>query len=158
MIASGGKKMIEIDDLDRIMGIIEKHDFSHFEFEQENSKVVIERGNSKEEGLKEQNSCSIENTVDTEVHIENDKSGVKKDYIKSTLAGTFYLRKEEDEEPFVKLHDRVEENTVVGLVEVMKLFNEVEAGINGEIADILVKDGDFVEYGQPLFEIKGSEK
>lgn len=36
----------------------------------------------------------------------------------------------------------------------MKLFNEVESGINGEVIDILVKDGDFVEYGQPLFEIK----
>ncbi|WP_254637424.1 acetyl-CoA carboxylase biotin carboxyl carrier protein [Clostridium beijerinckii] len=40
------------------------------------------------------------------------------------------------------------------MIEVMKLFNEVEAGVQGTIVDILVKDGEFVEYGQPLFEIK----
>ncbi|WP_446897092.1 acetyl-CoA carboxylase biotin carboxyl carrier protein [Clostridium sp. LBM24168] len=150
--------MIEIDDLDRIMGIIEKHDFSHFEFEHGDSKIVIEKGDSKGEGFKEHNSCSIEGHRDDELHLKNNKSDPKKDYIKSTLAGTFYLRKEKGEEPFVKLHDMVRENTVVGLVEVMKLFNEVDAGIIGEIVDILVKDGDFVEYGQPLFEVKGSEE
>lgn len=150
--------MIGIDDLDRIMGIVEKHDFSHFEFEQESSKIVIERENPEKGSFKEDNNCSSEKSADSEVYIEQNKNDIKKDYIRSSMAGTFYLRKEENEEPFVKLHDVVEENTVVGLVEVMKLFNEVEAGISGEIIDVLAKDGDFVEYGQPLFEVKGSDR
>ncbi|MDU7439567.1 MAG: biotin/lipoyl-containing protein, partial [Clostridium sp.] len=79
---------------------------------------------------------------------------IDKNYIKSNLAGTFYLKKEENSEPFVGLNEKINENTVVGLVEVMKLFNEVEAGVSGEIIDILVDDGEFVEYGQQLFEIK----
>ncbi|MBV4418902.1 biotin/lipoyl-binding protein [Clostridium tyrobutyricum] len=137
--------MINIDDLDKIIEIVEKHDFSHFEFEQESSRIVIDRNADAKHMVK---------IDDTEKNIE--KGNVQ--HIKSNLAGTFYLRKEKDSEPFVKIHDTVQEHTVVGLVEVMKLFNEVESGISGEITDILVKDGDFVEYGQPLFEVKGSDK
>lgn len=146
--------MINIDDLDKIITIAENHNLSHFEFEQENSKIVIERGASARELLNE--DSSIVSAINKEKDIEQTVN--EKSYIKSTLAGTLYLKKEEKEEPLVKLHDIVEENTVIGLVEVMKLFNEVEAGIAGEIVDILVKDGDFVEYGQPLFEVKGSDK
>lgn len=147
--------MISIEDLDKIIEIVEKHTVSRFEFQQDNSKVIIERESSIKEALKEDNS--IAETINKEIHIEennNEKNDIKKTYIKASLAGTVYLRKEEGEEPFVKLHDKVEENTVIGLIEVMKLFNEVEAGVSGEIINILVKDGDFVEYGQPLFEIK----
>ncbi|SMC24173.1 acetyl-CoA carboxylase biotin carboxyl carrier protein [Clostridium acidisoli DSM 12555] len=142
--------MINIEDLDKIMEIANKHSFSRFEFEQENSRVVIERENSIKKVLEEDKS--VVKSINKEIHIE------EKNYIKSSLAGTFYLKKEENAAPLVKLHDVVEENTVIGLIEVMKLFNEVEAGVSGEIVNILVKDGEFVEYGQPLFEVKGSDK
>ncbi|AND84637.1 biotin/lipoyl-binding protein [Clostridium tyrobutyricum] len=147
--------MINIDDLDKIMEIVEKHDFSHFEFEQESSRIVIDRNADVKHMVKIEDT---ENNMDQSIHEEKSTEKGNSQYIKSTLAGTFYLRKEKGSEPFVKLHDIVQEHTVVGLVEVMKLFNEVEAGVSGEITDILVKDGDFVEYGQPLFEVKGSDK
>ena len=54
----------------------------------------------------------------------------------------------------MKVAQKVTAGTVVCIVEVMKLFNEVEAETDGEIVEILVKDGDFVEYGQPLFLVK----
>ena len=47
----------------------------------------------------------------------------------------------------------IRDSTIVGLVEVMKLFDEIEAGLSGKISKILVEDGEFVEYGQPLFEL-----
>lgn len=155
--------MIKIEDLDRIITIVEKHKLSHFEYEQENSKVVIEIGCPA--NRKEKENAKIVNAAGADAEekvnskeINDVNSETEKKFIKSSLAGTFYLRKNENEEAFVKLHDVVKEDSVVGLVEVMKLFNEVEAGVSGEITDILVKDGEFVEYGQPLFEIKGCDE
>lgn len=147
--------MINVSDLEKIIEIVERHNISHFEFEQEKSRVIIEKEKSHKHDLKQENICDESYKEKDIVKEDNSKKcDIEKTYIKSELAGTFYLRKEEGAEAFVKLHDVVNENTVVGLIEVMKLFNEIEAGISGEIIDILVKDGDFVEYGQPLFEIK----
>lgn len=70
------------------------------------------------------------------------------------MVGTFYASPSPDEDPYVKTGDRVEGNSVVCIVEAMKLFNEIEAEVNGEIVEILVEDGELVEYGQPLFRIK----
>lgn len=148
----GDKYMISIEDIEKIMCMIEKHDFSRFEFEQDNSRIVIERGTGEKMAPKEQKITEASSSVKETISKEN----MEEDYIKSSLAGTFYLRREENAEPLAKLHDMVKEDTVVGLVEVMKLFNELEAGISGEIVDILVKDGEFVEYGQPLFKVKGN--
>lgn len=149
--------MIEVSDLQNILNIVEKHDIIHFEFEQDNSKVVIDKkeGNNTSLNSNKEYICNELNEKVTTVEEEKDKKEcVQKTYINSELSGTIYLRKGEGLDTFVKLHDVVNENTIVALVEVMKLFNEVEAGMNGEIIDILVKDGDFIEYGQPIFEIK----
>lgn len=150
--------MIQIEDLEKIIEIVEKHDISHFEFEQNDSRVVIEKQSLKPVFNNKANNSEIkvinEYINGKEDNLFTNHEKIDKNYIKSNLAGTFYLRKEENSEPFVGLNEKINENTVVGLVEVMKLFNEVEAGVNGEIIDILVEDGDFVEYGQPLFEIK----
>lgn len=149
--------MIKVSDLDKILDIVEKHDIVHFEFEQDNSRVIINKkdGNNTSLNLNKEYICDeLNDKLNPVIEEKDEKEYVQKKYINSELAGTIYLRKEEGADAFVKLHDVVNENTVVALVEVMKLFNEVEAGIKGEIVDILVKDGDFVEYGQPIFEIK----
>ncbi len=74
--------------------------------------------------------------------------------ITASSVGTFYAAPEPGAEPFVKPGQTITANTVVCVLEAMKLFNEIEAGINGEIVEVLLKDGDFVEYGQPLFIVK----
>lgn len=74
--------------------------------------------------------------------------------INSPMVGTFYSRPAPDKPSFVNAGDRVEEGQVVCILEAMKLFNDVEAEISGEIVEILVNDGDLVEYGQPLFSVK----
>ncbi len=158
--------MIRIEDLEKIINIVENHDISHFEFEQDSSRVVIEKNQCSSLKYK----SSIENSANNAEHDDStykvkdsctecsEDTGEKSDnssgkYIKSSLAGTFYLKKDESSAPFVKIGDEVNENTIVGLVEVMKLFDEIEAGLSGKISKILVKDGEFVEYGQPLFEL-----
>ena len=74
--------------------------------------------------------------------------------ITSPMVGTFYQAPSPGAEPYVKVGSKITKNTIVCIIEAMKLFNEIEADVNGEIVEILVKDGQLVEYGQPLFLVK----
>ncbi|WP_214883298.1 MULTISPECIES: acetyl-CoA carboxylase biotin carboxyl carrier protein [unclassified Exiguobacterium] len=74
--------------------------------------------------------------------------------ITSPMVGTFYSRPAPDKEAFVNVGERIESGQVVCILEAMKLFNDVEAEISGEIVEVLVTDGDLVEFGQPLFSVK----
>ncbi|KYC95106.1 acetyl-CoA carboxylase biotin carboxyl carrier protein [Heyndrickxia sporothermodurans] len=74
--------------------------------------------------------------------------------IVSPMVGTFYQSPSPDSDVYVKVGSKVQPDTVVCIVEAMKLFNEIEAEVEGEIVEILVKDGQLVEYGQPLFLVK----
>jgi len=74
--------------------------------------------------------------------------------IKSPIVGTFYTTPSPDSEPFVELGSAVKPQTVVCIVEAMKVMNEIKAETNGTIAEILVTNGQAVEYGQVLFKIK----
>lgn len=72
----------------------------------------------------------------------------------SPMVGTFYQAPNPDSPAYVKVGDKVGNETIVCIVEAMKLFNEIEAEVQGEIVEVLVKDGELVEYGQPLFLVK----
>jgi len=74
--------------------------------------------------------------------------------IVSPMVGTFYQSPNPDSPAYVKVGDKVGNETIVCIVEAMKLFNEIEAEVQGEIVEVLVKDGELVEYGQPLFLVK----
>ena len=74
--------------------------------------------------------------------------------IVAPMVGTFYTTPEPGAPPFVDLGARVDEETTVGLIEVMKVFNAVQSRANGVIVDVCVQNGQFVEYGQTLFVVK----
>ncbi|MCG1022778.1 acetyl-CoA carboxylase biotin carboxyl carrier protein [Sutcliffiella horikoshii] len=74
--------------------------------------------------------------------------------ITSPMVGTFYASPSPDQAAYVQEGDKVGENSVVCIVEAMKLFNEIEAEVKGEIVEVLVDNGQLVEYGQPLFLVK----
>ena len=71
--------------------------------------------------------------------------------IKSPMIGTFYRQPGPDKDPFIKIGDEISGDTVVCMIEAMKLFNDIEAEISGKIVKILVDDATPVEYDQPLF-------
>ena len=73
--------------------------------------------------------------------------------IKSPLMGMFYAQAEPGAAPFVTVGATVEADTTVGLVEVMKTFNGVSAGVRGKIVEVCAPDGQLVEYGQVLFRV-----
>jgi acetyl-CoA carboxylase biotin carboxyl carrier protein len=74
--------------------------------------------------------------------------------ITAPLLGTFYVAPEPGAPPFVKVGQQITEDTTVGLIEVMKVFNSVRAGVKGTIVDVVAQNGQFVEFGQPLFVVK----
>ena len=74
--------------------------------------------------------------------------------ITAPMVGTFYTAPEPGAAPFVQLGVHVDEDTTVGLIEVMKVFNAVQSGAHGVIAKICVENGQFIEYGQTLFLVR----
>lgn len=82
-------------------------------------------------------------------------SGVESDrVVTSPLVGIFYSASSPEAEAFVKVGDRVKKGQVLGIIEAMKLMNEIESEYDGVVEAILVKNEDVVEYGQPLFRIR----
>ena len=105
---------------------------------------TLERGTEPAtEGSKQEN---------TEESIEQ-KEVLTGNVINSPLVGTVYLAPEEGAKPFVQVGDTVKKGQVVAIVEAMKLMNEIESDFDGTVTEILVKNGQAVEYGQPLFRI-----
>ena len=74
--------------------------------------------------------------------------------INAPMVGTFYKSPSPEESAYVQVGDSVTNESTVCILEAMKLFNEIQAEVTGEIAEILVEDGQMVEYGQPLFKVK----
>ena len=74
--------------------------------------------------------------------------------ITAPLLGTFYVAPEPGAPPFVKVGQQITEDTTVGLIEVMKVFNSVRAVVKGTIVEVVAQNGQFVEFGQALYIVK----
>lgn len=91
----------------------------------------------------------------TEVSLQDGEETILSgNVVKSPLVGTFYNAPSPDAEAFVKVGDTVKKGQVLGIVEAMKLMNEIESEFDGTVEQILVENEDVVEYGQPLFVIR----
>ncbi|MCP3762186.1 acetyl-CoA carboxylase biotin carboxyl carrier protein [Domibacillus sp. A3M-37] len=150
--------MIKMSDFQEMVNIIDRSSVNVFTFEYEGMKMKLEKQPVlQDKDQKQEFNVSMPNQPTShEQTNEASKDEVmsKDEVITSPMVGTFYARANEDEDPFVQAGDAVEKGQVVCIVEAMKLFNEVQADMDGEIVEVLVQDGDVVEYGQPLFKLK----
>lgn len=85
--------------------------------------------------------------------INNEGSDVSGTYVSSPMVGTYYAAPSPDDPSFVKVGDKIDKNTVVCIIEAMKVMNEVKAGVTGTVAEVLVETGHPVEFGTKLFRI-----
>lgn len=127
----------------------------------ENAESNVNSGKISEPAVEKIEKPSSKDVV-KEVVKETKKEEIKEEKIEdsnlsvitSPMVGTFYSAASPDASAFVKPGDTVSLGKIICIIEAMKLMNEIESEYNGEIVECLVKDGDMVEYGQPLFKIK----
>lgn len=103
------------------------------------------------------NSISVNVATDgSEIKVEEKDEEKDEDLkvIKSPMVGTFYSSSSPDSKAFVSEGNEVSKGDALCIIEAMKLMNEIESDVNGVVKEILVKDGEMVEYGQPLFKVK----
>ena len=116
---------------------------------------VTEIAKNKNEHISEHINIPIEkNTKQDNVEDDKDTSVIENDNsekITAPLVGTFYESPKPGESPFINVGDTVEVGQSLCIIEAMKIFNTIETDYSGEITEILVKDGQPVEFGQPLF-------
>ncbi len=148
-------------DLDRIrdlIEILEDTNVSELSIEENGNKIYIKKGYG-DNVVKEQPVVhkELEGTVKNEEKItKNDDEDKNEDReeIVAPMVGTFYRGPSPDADPFVEVGDTISKGEVVCIIEAMKLMNEIEADTDCKIVDILVEDGEAIEYGQVLFEIE----
>lgn len=134
---------MELDHLLKLIREVSDSNLSSFQYEEGNIKIAMECGKEVQ---------VISSPVERkEMPVQEKESGGN--IIKAPLVGTFYAAPGEEEEPFVQVGSRVERGQILAIVEAMKLMNEIESDFDGIVTEILVKNGQAVEYGQPLFRI-----
>ena len=84
---------------------------------------------------------------------EHPKEDLNSTYVTSPMVGTFYTSPSPEDPPFVKVGDKIDKNTVVCIIEAMKVMNEIKANVTGTVAEVLVETGQPVEFGSKLFRI-----
>ena len=92
--------------------------------------------------------------VEVEKEIVKEEITKKGNTVKSPMVGTFYIKPSPTSKPYVEVGKEVKVGDTLCIIEAMKLMNEIESEYDGKITEILVKDGDVVEYGTPLFKIE----
>lgn len=93
-------------------------------------------------------------TTNEEITTQINTEEIQGNIVKSPMVGTFYIKPSPTSDPYVQIGKEVTKGETLCIIEAMKLMNEIESEFSGKITEILVKDGDTVEYGTPLFVIK----
>lgn len=158
------------DEVLQILNLIEKSSFDFFQLELGDLKLTVSKGplgasvvetTSTKPAVSAKAAAAQEAQTKAPATDAKPKTPAIKEGtvpIVAPMVGTFYLTPEPGAPPFIKIGDRVDAGTTVGLIEVMKVFNAVSAGVPGVIAESCVEGGQFVEYGQTLFLVKPDGK
>ena len=164
---------MKVQEIREIIKLVDQSSIEEFVFESEGSKIEIKKNSGVTYSAAPQTtpvqepvqaapvqavpSPAVEPAVQEVPVPEAPKPAAANENlhkIVSPMVGTFYQSPSPDADAYVKAGSKVSTDTVVCIVEAMKLFNEIEAEVDGEIVEVLVKDGQLVEYGQPLFLVK----
>lgn len=148
---------MELENLVTLIQTVSQSDLTGFQYEENGFKLKIQ---------KEKTAALAAGTVTVQTeecleHAVQPANGTAKEgevppatpgnVVRSPLVGTFYAAPSEDAAPFVSVGDSVKKGQVIAIVEAMKLMNDIESEFDGTVTEILVKNGEAVEYGQPLF-------
>jgi len=174
----GSESTWGLKDIRELIDVLIERQITEFEMEKGGVRIRIKRGNTHSEnpGLSEETSfapvaqpapppapgghASAPSTHETRSPSPEAAAETAEDLyvIESPIVGTFYATPSPNAPPFVKAGDTVEVGQVLCIIEAMKLMNEIESEVAGEVVRVYVENGQPVEYGQPLFAIRPSHK
>jgi acetyl-CoA carboxylase biotin carboxyl carrier protein len=161
---------LDLKQIKQIIDLMKRSELSEFAVEEEGFKLKIRRGTN---GLPVVSSSKGSNSpfVPAESHsmppipppaqlhsttstppMPTEEAGIA--YIKSPMVGTFYRSSSPESKPFVDVGAKIEDNTLVCIIEAMKIMNEIQAETKGTVVEILIENGQPVEYGQRLFKLR----
>ncbi|HEX6594412.1 MAG TPA: acetyl-CoA carboxylase biotin carboxyl carrier protein [Bacillota bacterium] len=171
--------MLKVQEIRELIKLIDQSTISEFKYETEEAKITLKKDYGNEVLVQPQPQPTVEAPVEQpkvtksveekstpelekketeqtqEKETKSSEEASDYDYeVVSPMVGTFYRKPSPESDPYVEVGSEVKDDTIVCIVEAMKLFNEIEAEATGEIVEILVEDGELVEYGQPLFRVK----
>ncbi|GAA0458073.1 acetyl-CoA carboxylase biotin carboxyl carrier protein [Alkalibacillus silvisoli] len=165
--------MLKVQEIRELIKLVDESSISDFSYEANGTKVSMKKENGEvvqvaapkvaptepkvEPQVEEKPVESKQEEVQLNVEAKETSAQNSVDFdheIVSPMVGTFYEAPSPEDDQYVQVGDHVDQSTVVCIVEAMKLFNEIEAETKGEIVEVLVDNGELVEYGQPLFRVK----
>ena len=152
---------MELKDIQNLIKFVAKSGANEVKLEMEDIKITIKTGAGKTEttilqqapmGMQQMPMAPVAPQAET-TEATSDSGDSESNYIEITspIIGTFYRKPSPDKPVFIEIGDVVTPESVVCIVEAMKLFNEIESEVSGKIIKILVEDGTPIEFGQPLF-------
>ncbi len=139
---------MDIEKIIRIMDRMENSSIMSFQLKEGEDEIVLSKNKDQSAAQSTGAGPSVESPAAQEVQAP---AG---DYLKSPMIGTFYVAPAPDADPFVNVGDVIGKEQVVCIIEAMKMMTEIKAEIPGVIEEVLVANGEKVEFGQPLFRVK----
>ena len=147
---------MEFENLIQLIKTVSSSELTEFSMKDGDFKVSMNK--KKEVQIVSDGNMAAEIPVFTAQTVAPEKESVESEpegnQVKAPLVGTFYSASAPDAAPFVKVGDTVKKGQVLGIIEAMKLMNEIESEYEGVVEAILVENGQMVEYGQNLFTIR----
>lgn len=142
---------MDVNDIKELLDLIEGRDVIEIEYSTGDRKIRIVRSSpaGAQKARAEQTAPAAGGQAAAETAVPEQEFIS----VNSPFVGTFYCAPSPSEKPFVEIGSRVKKGQTIGIVEAMKLMNAIEADADGVIRLILKKDGDPVEFGEPLFTI-----
>lgn len=149
------------DDIDHILKLIDGSDFDHLKLEMDGLKLELRKPGAALAAQVDPADVSVSpapvtapETAPAPSSTAPDPAASPGDDVPSPLLGTFYHASKPGAAPFVAVGDRITSETVIGIIEVMKLMNQVEAGVAGTVTEIVASNGELVEHGQTLIRVQ----
>ncbi len=144
---------MELKDLKKLLEIFDKSKTNILEFETDEFRIYLDKGVASTPQPQIEQPKIQEKPVVQKVEAKSECE-VEGDLITSPMVGTFYQAPSPDSPPYVKVGDKVKKGQTLCIIEAMKIMNELEAEYDCEILEVLVEDGQPVEFDTPLFRVK----
>lgn len=153
-----GRGVFDVERISQIVELMEQHDLSEVDLQQGDDKIRLKRGGDPVPVMQTPIQAPVQQPVQQAGNPAGGASAGSVDdgtiTINAPMVGTFYSKANPDAEPFAQVGTVVTDDTIVCIVEAMKVFNEIPAECRGTIVEVLVDDQQAVDFGKPMFRVK----